>query len=58
MKTPEQHAEESAQIFGGKAKDYLPIHKFLDQASNEILHALTHNDWFVGRVLPEASITS
>lgn len=57
MKTPGEHAEESVQFFGGKEEDYLPIHHFLDSSYEEKLNedlrlALTHNDWFIGHVLP------
>ncbi len=49
------HAESSAKEFGGKPEDYLDIHEFLDssrEAFGDLRHrALTHNSWFIGKVI-------
>ena len=50
------HASNSAKKFGGKAKDYLDIHEFLDSSKAFIgdnrHRALTHNTWFIREVIP------
>jgi hypothetical protein len=50
------HAESSAKKFGGKAKDYLAIHEFMDCSKGVVAdhrhRALTHNTWFIMHILP------
>ena len=56
MGKPHIHAKASVKHFGGKAKDYIEIHEFLDSSRTtfpDTRHrALTHNSWFIGTVLP------
>ncbi len=56
MSKPYIHAQSSARIFGGKAKDYLDIHEFIDsskEAFSDLRHrALTHHPWFISKILP------
>ena len=56
MSKPTVHAKSSAAHFGGKAEDYLPIHKLLDSSKGtfpDLRHrALTHNSWFITEILP------
>ena len=45
--SPWVHAENSAKKFGGSAKDYLPIHEFLDMTKTHFIgyqhRAILHN---------------
>lgn len=47
----EIHAKNSVRRYGGVVEDYLPLHKFMDQARHElgdVRHRLiTHNTWFI-----------
>lgn len=57
MATPQIHAENSALKFGGKAKDYLDIHQFIDSSKSSFSdarhRAITHNIWFCVNVIPK-----
>lgn len=56
MSAPHEHAELSVKRFGGKPKDYVSIHNFLDSSKAthpDVRHrALTHNSWFIAVVMP------
>jgi hypothetical protein len=56
MGKPEEHAKSSVKLFGGKEKDYLPIHEFIDSsraAYGDLRHRVfTHNSWFINTVVP------
>ncbi len=51
------HAKTSAKHFGGKPKDYLDIHVLIDssrEAFPDLRHrALTHNSWFITKIIPQ-----
>ena len=55
MSKPYVHAVRSAQRFGGRPEDYLPVHDFLDSSKaafpDNRHRALTHNAWFLTTVL-------
>lgn len=55
MSKPYVHAVRSAQLFGGRPEDYLPVHDFLDSSKaafpDNRHRALTHNTWFLTTVL-------
>ena len=55
MSKPYVHAVRSAQRFGGRPEDYLPVHDFLDSSKaafpDNRHRALTHNTWFLTTVL-------
>jgi hypothetical protein len=50
------HAKSSAKLFGGKPEDYLEIHEFMDSSKvafpDNRHRTLTHNTWFIYKVLP------
>ncbi|HEU5114963.1 MAG TPA: hypothetical protein VFT82_04335 [Candidatus Paceibacterota bacterium] len=56
MAKPMVHAKSSAEHFGGKPKDYLDIHQLMDssrEAFPDMRHrALTHNSWFITKIIP------
>ena len=56
MAVPYIHAEASAKRFGGVPSDYEDIHILLDSTketfSNNAHRILTHNSWFVVKILP------
>ena len=56
MGKPIVHARSSAKRFGGKARDYIKIHEFIDssrEAFSDLRHrALTHNGWFITKIIP------
>ena len=53
---PYKHAELSAKRYGGTPEDYLDIHLLLDSSKETFPdnrhRILTHNSWFVGKILP------
>lgn len=53
---PYLHAEASAKRFGGVPLDYEDIHILLDSTketySNNAHRILTHNSWFIVKILP------
>ena len=57
MSAPQVHAENSAKKFGGKPKDYLDIHQFMDSSKSSFSDArhrtVTHNIWFCVNVIPK-----
>jgi len=57
MAAPQIHAENSAMKFGGKPKDYLDIHQFMDSSKSSFSdarhRAVTHNIWFCVNVIPK-----
>lgn len=57
MAAPQVHAENSARKFGGKPKDYLDIHQFMDSSKSSFSDArhrtVTHNIWFCVNVIPK-----
>lgn len=57
MAKPHIHAENSVKRWGGKPKDYLPVHELLDSSAvvfGDVRHrALTHNQWFIRNMLPK-----
>ena len=56
MANPLIHAKSSVKRWGGKVQDYLPIHELLDDPkvtmNNNTARCLTHNTWFVYRIIP------
>lgn len=54
---PQKHAKNSAEKFGGKPKDYLDIHQFMDSSKASFSDArhrtITHNIWFCVNVIPK-----
>lgn len=56
MGKPIIHARSSVEHFGGKVEDYLKIHQLIDSSREsfpDLRHrALTHNSWFITKILP------
>jgi ribosomal protein S19 len=50
------HAASSARRYGGKADDYVALHRFLDDSKTAFCdnrhRALTHNSWFIATIIP------
>jgi hypothetical protein len=53
---PQIHAKNSARRFGGKWEDYIDIHRLMDSSKEayptNAHRILTHNSWFVCKILP------
>jgi hypothetical protein len=57
MANPEIHSKSSVKRWGGKIKDYLPIHELIDSPkaamNNNTARTLTHNTWFAYEIIPK-----
>jgi hypothetical protein len=57
MANPEIHSKSSVKRYGGKTRDYLPIHQLIDSPksawNSNTVRALTHQTWFVYEILPK-----
>ena len=57
MANPEVHSKSSVKRWGGKIKDYLPIHELIDSPkaamNNNTARTLTHNTWFAYEIIPK-----